>query len=395
MSKIVYMLSFLTLILSNITQGSTFVGNGGSWLDAELRETIHKVKEVLLLIQEKEDIEECDRSICDILEGLSNDEHRFATKFFMKRRMSIIRAINSKKLEFKWTSSEIRIKGSSSRTFSAIADGTTITINENVFARLNLMQRMSLIIHEINHLIRFDGKVINDNRPIGPFEGSQGGRKLLDLQGVMLIAGGTRYGYFRQKDHNLSNPNEKLNVQQSIGSTKISNSEGKRLFFNKLKLSSTSVEYFPWENNSVGFHLTYKSYKGKSNQLVYSVFESGSLSVGVSSRYRLSSLIMNKSSIERNLDSSYLDRIYFKGHLNIGKGTAVHLVGDGYSQIEGRDSFFCIGGDINLYLPIVYGFWFNLGYGLQWQEFTIQETNFTSKSVYNETNVGVSYGFSI
>ena len=76
----------ITLIISPHAFASTFVGNGGSWLDPELSEALYRLEEILEDIKSKSDLEECQLSECDILENLNKQSVRIHPEFLLEEK---------------------------------------------------------------------------------------------------------------------------------------------------------------------------------------------------------------------------------------------------------------------------------------------------------------------
>lgn len=63
-----------------------------------------------------------------------------------------------------------------------------IIFSESALIVITDRERVALLAHEFGHKVSFNGKYITDNDPIGPFTGSDGGRKFLDAFGASVAA---------------------------------------------------------------------------------------------------------------------------------------------------------------------------------------------------------------
>jgi hypothetical protein len=178
------------LIFGGQAHASTFVGNGGGAGDIELGVTKAQIKEAFAAVDKRRD-EELDwctckeeyagRSICEALNGLSEKQSKYCSKAMRSQAADIVRLVQDKGVVVQWTRDTIEV-GEHKRAVDAVTDPQkrTITVNLERFLDMKPYERIFLLTHEYLHLSKFNGKLVDDAGPEGPFEGEEGGRKLLN-----------------------------------------------------------------------------------------------------------------------------------------------------------------------------------------------------------------------
>ncbi|NRA65039.1 MAG: hypothetical protein HRU19_11195 [Pseudobacteriovorax sp.] len=390
------MRQILTLLflfsLSRPAYGATFVGNGGSFLDPELSATLHQLEEILSQISGKEDLSKCYVRECEVLESLSWDELDFADAFFISRKDKILKKLQQRELTFVWTRDDIKLHGVNHRSFSAVAHKNRITLNEKIFARLNRAQRLTLVLHEIHHTIPYKGSILRDDMAIGPFKSKEGARRLLDIQGPLLIAAASKSKYWQRNRVESSNPVSKVMLSFRTGNVFLNETEMNRIFLDEVLLRQLGIEFFPWSNSNWGYSLGYKEFVGDSSGPFKSDIKGTQIDLGLSHRSRITSLFTKQSSSESIISSGYWDRILLKWNVSIGSGSMKHRISDNFNRIEGKSDYYSLGSKAEIIIPAIKGFWFGAGLGAQYQDYLIDETNFSSKSLYKDVFFTVGYG---
>lgn len=184
----------LILLIALQAHASTFVGNGGGAGDIELGVTKAQIKEAFSAVDKRreEDFDWCackesysGRSICEALNGLSEAQTKFCSKAMRSQASEIVKLVQDKTVVVQWTRDTIEV-GDNKRAVDAVTDPEkrTITVNLERFLDMKPYERIFLLTHEYLHLTKFDGKFVDDSGPQGPFEGEEGGRKLLNAMGA-------------------------------------------------------------------------------------------------------------------------------------------------------------------------------------------------------------------
>lgn len=188
----------MTLMLaSSISAASTFVGNGGNAGDMELEVAIREMKEVFLnrtnyshkLCTCNEEFQS--HGTCDILNALSKEQVQYCAQFIEKNAGAALALLTDRqKVKYRWTQDEMTVvEKSGERTADAVANtrNMEITLQQNRFLQLRSYERIFLLTHEMFHLVNINGKQIQDEEKIGPFQTSDGGRQLLNAVGAATV----------------------------------------------------------------------------------------------------------------------------------------------------------------------------------------------------------------
>lgn len=392
MSRTWLIISTFLFFLSSHSSAATFIGNGGSFLDPELRQILFEIERTLEEAKEEHVFASCSVVECEALKTVSDAKFEFAVKFALHRRLQVLRLLKSSQLKLEWTDKDISLASQGHRHFDAVAmpQKKKILINEDSFARMNRAQRITLVLHEIHHLIKHRGKVLGDNDKIGPFTSS---RQLLDLQGPLLIAAAEDLGYWQTKKTNRSSAQSAFHFSQKGVSQALHKSEAKAAFLDRLNISTSELSWYPSANTNLGYLLRYSKYFAGGSSLIQSNLRGQSYEAGISLRSRLTDLLRSRSSGEKLINSGYMDHILLKFKLVAGGGSMQHEVSDAFNQIAGDSSFAIINSTVELHLPIIYGFWFGGGIGASWQDFQIEETRFSSKAVQPQSFFSIGYSF--
>lgn len=189
---------FLMLLMPLATQANTFVGNGGGAGDVELSVTRKQIEEAFKAVQKHsgdvdgDDFCRCsypysNRSVCDYVKSLVEKEKKYCSEVMKKQAPEMIRmASKDNAVSYRWTNEAISVADRGEvRAVDAVTnrEKREITINLNRFLELKPFERVFLLTHELMHLTTIDGKPVGDESAVGPFEGDQGGRRLLNAIG--------------------------------------------------------------------------------------------------------------------------------------------------------------------------------------------------------------------
>ncbi|WP_413288648.1 hypothetical protein [Bdellovibrio sp. HCB337] len=200
----------LTVLLTQQTLASTFVGNGGNAGDIELQMTLGQVQESLYFINRDKDVEGrklcvCTetfegRPICDMLKQLNEEQVRFCAQYVEERASEIERILNTKdQVSFSWTHQNIEVQETHSlRGADAVTNPKemSMTLNQKRFLEMDSDERLFLIGHELFHLTSYQGVTLSDERSIGPFKGADGGRKFINAMAATIVMNAHEYSVF-------------------------------------------------------------------------------------------------------------------------------------------------------------------------------------------------------
>jgi len=200
-----WMCFFLTLPLMSFA--NTFVGNGGGAGDVELSVTKKQIAEAFRAIEKRKDdveVEFCscsgtyqNRSVCEPLRSLNDKEREFCGEALAEQAPEILRLVNSSNaVSFRWTNESIRVADrGETRAVDAVTnrEKREITINLKRFLELKQFERVFLLTHEMLHLTSLNGKPMDDEGKVGPFDGDEGGRRLLNAMGASAAVLQSKY----------------------------------------------------------------------------------------------------------------------------------------------------------------------------------------------------------
>lgn len=188
---IVYLCLFLGPSLA--AGDSTFVGNGGSAGDVEIGVAIRHLQETLDLIAagvpDDRSLCSCPKAfenhpLCTPLADLGEKKTEFCARF-LKDRAGELRELTSgrQKVDFLWTHDPVRLEERyRNRAADAVADRDkrSITINLERFLEMKNYDRLFIVTHELLHFTQLDGKPLTDEGTAGPYDGTDGSRRLLN-----------------------------------------------------------------------------------------------------------------------------------------------------------------------------------------------------------------------
>lgn len=192
---------FALLFAGSTASASTFVGNGGNVGDIELKIALNQIRDVfreVLKAGPKEKLELCTcyddyktHASCSTLESLTPEQVGYCENFMKERAAQMERLVSEDDaVLFKWTAENIRVKEKTGlRQADAVADPAErrITLHQRRFVELANHERVFLLTHELLHLTKVDGEYPDDDVPMGPFNTSEGGRRLLNAVAASTV----------------------------------------------------------------------------------------------------------------------------------------------------------------------------------------------------------------
>lgn len=385
----------LLVLLSPAAWSSTYVGNGGTSEDLDLKETLTQIEEGLLNAQSTLPNRLCrcdsDGKICGPLDQISGLQADECAKFLIHQGPLLVDLIRTQKVRWSWTDQDMKVQeGDSSRSVDAVADERTmtITIHRGRFSNLPASGRQFLIAHELMHLLPWDSKFIKDTDSVGSFKGRTGGRDLINAAAAaatnsvptksmpqITSSQSAPKGPFFELTHWLeldalgsstSIESDLISLGRSTGSSfKYRHQLGKvnaQVYYNRMTAKGTALSTITLEQEQRGYGL------------------------GLGYRWQLGSNVESYRGRSHILVSAHLE------HLTSMMSINDTLIGE---KAGARST--ALGGSIKLMLPVSDDFWFSLetksvphrlSHRFEQAEISLKTVNGLSS-----TNVGVSYAF--
>jgi hypothetical protein len=195
---------------------STFVGNGGSPGDVEIAVALKQVHDVFANVGSDdqglcscEDSEFQNHSVCDTLSDLKNKQARFCSDFLVSHANKLKALTSPEAIDVEWTHEKISVKdGGTLRAVDAVADQSrgVITVNQDRFLEMKPYERIFLLTHELMHFTKTDGQYLSDEGAIGPFEGADGKRKLINSVAAAAVVLASDDGVLSRNRSTLDRP---------------------------------------------------------------------------------------------------------------------------------------------------------------------------------------------
>lgn len=384
-----YFLFFFLTLASWTAQASTFVGNGGSILDSELRSTIGRLKKAVLAIEKDSLICECagNSSQCAVLEDLNEAQTDYCKEFVEGTKDSLMSVLNDQTLTFRWAE---KVQ-SRDRNFDAAASASTKTVllDSKRFASLATADRIQLLAHEMLHLVRYQGQPLVDKGSRGPFKGEEGGRQLLDTAGAALTIIAMRAEVIPVEASQISQPFKNVYLSYAGGTRKLDTAYRKSALQGEtIRNSSVELNWYPKHTDnfgySLGFYNEYETYDKFKRPSLISDLRMQAVTAGVS--YRL---------LPFEAGIAWFDGIQFATSLRLGRGQVHYEIKDDFNKLSGQSSLTLAEAKLVAQLPLLWNFWLTLSQGFIHTPHEVSKLNIKSKSINLNNSVGVSYGISL
>jgi hypothetical protein len=371
-----------------MANASTWIGNGGSIMDTELRSTLQHLKAAARDVPDHAD-ELCTcqgtSDQCALLKDLSPDRMDFCGDFILAMNGRLLKLLDGN-VKYRWSSENLKTsKGS--RDFDAIAQpgNNQIVINEARFARMKTADRIQLLAHELLHLLDYKGRRLTDEEPLGAFSTEQGGRQLLDSVGAAYVIVAMQEGYIPLHEQNLSRPFRNIFLWGMSGSRFADSALKSDAFFDEywIQGSAWGVTFYPRVTDNLGWTLAYYDFhdtqsagkiRGKIHQYLT---EAGP-------EYRL---------VPFSTGKPFLDSIQISAHIGLGYGRVRHDISDDYVQLNEVKSSWAGIGNVRLHVPLIYDFWLMVESGFAYMPYELKNIGISNKTISQQNFVGVSYGF--
>ncbi|MFK7826317.1 MAG: hypothetical protein AB8G05_19375 [Oligoflexales bacterium] len=188
MNKLLIVVVFNCFCLTSYA--STFVDNGGTIYEAELRVALKQTKSAVREIEyyKQNELAKCSESqqgkFCQYLDGLSKKERRIVQQLLSKHYNAMRKRIKSVKITLTGESIKHARAHGPWRKVQAGANpkSNSIIINQEDFVSLSPAERVMLLVHELGHLIKINGRYIRDDDKLDGMRG----RELLDAMGASV-----------------------------------------------------------------------------------------------------------------------------------------------------------------------------------------------------------------
>lgn len=375
-------------------QASTFVGNGGGAGDVELAVTLRRVKEAMTAVERHggEGVQFCrcnetyqSRNACAPLNSLSEPQMQFCTEALRKQAPQVKGALE--KLNIRWTHDPITVVDRGyTRAVDAVTDKTKneMTVNLPRFLELQQVERDFLLTHETLHMTELDGKPMVDEGEIGPFNGDQGGRHLLDAMGsAAAILPASYPAEFKNAEDALKRPQawKPWWVEFQMGKANQTNPSSDTFGSNGFSRSQLKVRrnFGNW-SLILGYTNMFHSKKALG---VVDVDEQLSL-ITAGAGYRF---------------FFFQDPATFWGQTHllleglVEAGSAKIKLTDPVTGAESKTNVRGGAVQATYYVPFVWGFWLDAGIGYQSVPYKYKDVNLQYKNGSMTHHLGVSYAF--
>ncbi len=383
-------IAFLILwVCASPLYASTWIGNGGSLLDSELRGALSRIKSALAAVER--DISPCEctgnSSQCALLKDLTEKQKEYCVNFILEISDELKSVIDDKSVKFVW-SSQLR---NNDRTFDAIASKSSkvIVIDEKRFATISQADRMQLVTHELLHLVDYDGQTLIDKGSRGPFQGEEGGRQLIDSGAAALVIIGMRAKALPYEESQFSKPLNNLYIDVLGGSRYLDSSFKKSsLARNFHDTQVLSVNWYPGHSDNLGFSIG--SYSEFSNNEVLkgyplvSEYSMRVLTLGVS--YRV---------LPFEMGIEWIDSVQIAAAGYTGFGRVEQKIRDDYNVLKDSSNVSILGGEITVRAPLLWNFWLTLSQGVVYSPYELKQLGIKNTSVHSNNSLGLSYALSL
>ncbi len=385
-------------VIAPLVHASTFVGNGGGAGDVELAVTKKQTQESFAAIKRRtgDSINLCrcnmvyeSRSVCEPLQNLNIEQKQFCTKTLFAQTPEILRLLSDPKaVSFRWTNEQILVADRGKpRAVDAVTDRakSEITINLERFLKMQSFERVYLLSHELFHLTSLDGKPMEDEGAIGPFEGDQGGRLLLNAMGSTAAV---LEGEFPDE---IKTYRDLLNRSQSwkrhwfsLSSGHAGSGDGRAAgTFSATRFSRTGLDY----RYNLGNWMLTGSYRTEFNRKkVLGV-------VAVKEEVYIYSLGAGYRIFPFKDPASYWGQTYFLVEGLLDYVNPHITLSDPVTEAKDKASAFGGTVSLNYFIPVSWGLWLHAGAALEHHPYKYKDVNLKYKKSLISTYIGVSYAF--
>jgi hypothetical protein len=382
-------------LLSETSQASTFVGNGGSTIDIEYTVAEKQVKESLEIIEQtKNDPNNtfctCPKELeghplCESLSSLTDSQRQYCKKSIRENAAALLSAFDRALIH--WTNEPITVSESKGpRAAQAVTDSSRsmITLSQESFKSQKDYERIFLLTHELGHLLQWESRWIKDDEPLGPFTSTEGGREFLNSLGAAVAINAYEYGLIDKYEPSLRRSQSRKAHFISLQSDGLKISSDDSFAVKSMTGSALRYIYF-FDSDVWGLWANVSGAKGKEQILTQTriTHERNNFALGLSRRFFF---------IADPL--TYFGQSFFTLNLGFESSRHIYSAEDGFLRTETTTNSRQAIVDLTYSLPLVRNFWFDLTIGHRAEQYTIQIDNRSIPyRASNFSQLGVSYAF--
>lgn len=383
-------------IFSSFAGASTFVGNGGNAGDVERLVTTRQITEGFRIISQgpaNESLCTCrsvykNHKICENLKSLSKQQASFCSKFLKKKSSELYHLLkDDNKIIFAWSHTPIMVKDREKiRDADAVTNrnNNTVIIYSNGFLDMNPSERVFLLSHEMFHFTQWRGRPLSDDGAIGPFDSSDGEKKLLNAMAAATVIAAEKNGLFSSYSSTLKRPQGWKERWIDLGFGSWATEENEDNVYHNDEYSSVELRYRHYLFDPLGFQASFQSV-GESRTILTSISAEEKLQIiGAGLTYRIFPFsdpltFWGQSHVVMNFSLEYL--------------TGSYVISDPYVSIEDETNSFGASLEGKYYIPIEIGFWVYAGLGLGYHNYEYEALGAKYESLRTSLILGASYGF--
>ncbi|MBM4252149.1 MAG: hypothetical protein FJ146_09280 [Deltaproteobacteria bacterium] len=385
-------LSLAILLWSGSGYSSTFIGNGGNMLDPSLRLTLSRIAAAIAHAKEyPDDVCTCRGTSeqCAFISESSEIQAHFCAKFIADHAAEFLELVKPNGgISFVW-SDKTMTDHKEHRSSDAIAqrEKKRVILNELRFRDLSDAGRVQLVAHELGHFLSHDGQEIGDRGALGPYKGADGSRTFLDTIGAAIAIEARRAEVLTLDDDGFSAPfykwrisyfSESYNLDPTFTKASFVPSSGAR--------EALALSYYRRATSNIGFAYRYTSTELRG---------SNERRTGVNGELRL---VTNYLGLEwrgillSGASGPWASYLHYAVFIGGGVGSVSQRIYDSFNSETQSKNLVGAKTDVNLYLPLYYGFLASLGMGYDYAPYKLEQLSVTQKDATFSFSVGVSYG---
>jgi hypothetical protein len=394
MKQYSHLVWFFIFGFSSNAHAWTFVGNGGNAGDVELEVAKRELKDAFRLVKEPGARAPCscaeaftNHEICDYLKSLNDAQTKYCAETLLQKADEIGRILSEGQVRFNWTHESVDVEEKSGkRAADAVTsrEQKTITLNQERFLALAPYERAFLLAHELIHLTEVNGKQLVDEGAIGPFPGTDGGRKLINAMAAGTVMEAADDGVMRKYSSVLNRPQgwKKAWVGLSGGSTRVSNKPSG--VYSQETFSKSGADFRYYFMGNFGVILEYsRDHASKTVRSTINVDEEvTSFAIGATYRYFPFKDPLTYSGQTHFVLSAQVEK--FQSKINVTESDVV--IDDSANGVGFK-------GSCSYYIPIAWGFWADIGVSLETQAYQYSKLPLAYDINKLSSAIGVSYAF--
>lgn len=393
------------------TPSSTFVGNGGSAGDLELKVTKEVLTKTIEIIRDDETAgaELCacpdrykEHPYCANVDSLKKTQKEFCGDFIKTQAVQLLESLQQ--ANFVWTDSSLTVKEQGSvMSVDAVADfrAKKIVLNRDRFLKMESAERNFLIAHELFHLTEYvetsggsakKRSPLVDETAIGPFKNATGGRELLNAAATVLVLKSNEWLIAPSYLVHLGRSRQDRQIWFGVDYSGFRAEEDLNTAYAPEKYSGLmlNARYFlPEEMNAFGVSFKFGNYSGATTTFGSINSEDSQNIMALGALYRWDPF-QNKLSF---LGQSFIQIGIHYEQMKASFVLEENQVGAPL-RIEDNATARYATADLAYFLPLQQGFWMNVGLQLSQPNYIMsQEVDLKYSNSRFATNIGVSYGF--